>query len=174
MEAAADSGGGVPGAATAGGTLAELTRAECLSLLATQPVGRLGVTIQALPAILPVNFALLRGRIIIRTVAGSKLEAAVAQCVVAFEVDSYHPSGGSGWSVLVRGRAREITDPRDLADIAGLALPIWVPQDGAASRFLQIEPAQVTGRRFGEDRPPADVLTLRDRGHAPAVFEVAE
>ena len=37
-----------------------LSREECLSLMATVSVGRLGVSIDALPAILPVNFVLLR------------------------------------------------------------------------------------------------------------------
>jgi Pyridoxamine 5'-phosphate oxidase len=83
-----------------------LSREECLSLMATVSVGRLGVSIDALPAILPVNFVLLREQIIVRTVPGTKLDAAAAQAVVAFEVDSYDPGGKWGWSVLVLGLAR--------------------------------------------------------------------
>ena len=133
----------------AGGRLDVLSREECLVLLATASVGRLGVTIRALPAVLPVNFALLREQIVIRTVPGTKLDAAVAQWVVAFEADNYHPQGEWGWSVLVRGRATEITHPAELGEAAALPLQAWAFEGGAASRLLRIETMLVSGRRFG-------------------------
>ena len=42
--------------------LEELSRAECLRLLATATIGRISYTRQALPAMEPVNFALHYGR----------------------------------------------------------------------------------------------------------------
>jgi nitroimidazol reductase NimA-like FMN-containing flavoprotein (pyridoxamine 5'-phosphate oxidase superfamily) len=72
-------------------------------LLVTAPVGRIAVTIGALPAILPVNFALVGAHIVIRTVPGTKLDAAIRRAIVAFEVDSYAADGSSGWSVLIQG-----------------------------------------------------------------------
>ncbi|HSL66625.1 MAG TPA: pyridoxamine 5'-phosphate oxidase family protein [Actinomycetota bacterium] len=125
-----------------------LSRDECLSLMATVPVGRLGVSVEALPAILPVNFALLRDRIIIWSVPGTKLDAATAGNVVAFEVDDYDPGGRWGWSVLVRGAASEITDAEELAEVRALPLRAWALGD-AADRFLAIEATLVSGRRFG-------------------------
>lgn len=125
-----------------------LSRDECLALMATVPVGRLGVSIEALPVIVPVNFALLRGRIIVRSVPGTKLDAASAQNVVAFEVDGYDPGGDWGWSVLVRGVASEITDPAELPEVRALPLRAWALGD-AADRFLAIEATLVSGRRFG-------------------------
>ncbi len=125
-----------------------LSRDECLALMGTVPVGRLGVSIEALPAILPVNFALLRDRIIVRSVPGTKLDAATAENVVAFEVDGYDPAGGWGWSVLVRGVAWEITDPAELAEVRALPLRAWALGD-AADRFLAIEATLVSGRKFG-------------------------
>jgi uncharacterized protein len=135
--------------AIAGRRLQVLSRQECLALLATTQVRRLGVSIQALPAILPVNFWLFRDWIIIRTVRGTKLDAAVAQAVVAFEVDDYDPEGSWGWSVLVRGAGAEIVDPGELAEVRTLPLQAWAFKDGEADRFLQIETTLVTGRSFG-------------------------
>jgi len=132
-----------------------LSRRECLALLATVEVGRLGVSIEALPAILPVNFRLFRDRIIIRTVPGTKLDAAAAQAVVAFEVDDYDPQGTWGWSVLVRGAGAEIVDPGELAEVQTLPLQAWAFKNGQADRFLHIETTVVTGRRF--DTPPTSV-----------------
>jgi nitroimidazol reductase NimA-like FMN-containing flavoprotein (pyridoxamine 5'-phosphate oxidase superfamily) len=63
--------------------LETLDRDECLRLLATVPVGRIGLSIGALPAILPVNFAMVGSSIVIRTVVGSKLDAATRHAVVA-------------------------------------------------------------------------------------------
>jgi hypothetical protein len=126
-----------------------LSREQCLVLLATRQVGRLGVSIEAIPAILPVNFRLLKDRIIVRTVAGTKLDAAVAQAVVAFEVDDYDPEGKWGWSVLVRGAGAEITGPDELEAVKTLPLRAWAFKDGDANRFLAIDTTLVSGRSFG-------------------------
>jgi hypothetical protein len=53
-----------------GPVLEELSRADCLRLLATATIGRISYTRQALPAVEPVNFALHDGAIVIRTDAG--------------------------------------------------------------------------------------------------------
>src|SRR5579864_9394187 len=88
----------------------ELAPAECLRLLASVPVGRVGVTIDALPAVLPVNFVVSDGAVLFRTVPGTKLDTATAGAVVAFEADGYDPPSDA-WSVLVRGVARPLVGP---------------------------------------------------------------
>ena len=87
---------------------------ECLRLLGTKTLGRIGVSIDALPAVLPVNSVLDGDQVIIRTSRGTKLSAATRHNIVAFEVDDIDPPTGIGWSVMVRGLAREISDPPDL------------------------------------------------------------
>lgn len=96
-----------------------------------------------------MSFRLFRERIVVRTVPGTKLDAAVAQAVVAFEVDDYDPAGAWGWSVLVRGAGMEITDRGELADMQTLPLRAWAFTDGVADRFLAIDATLVSGRRFG-------------------------
>lgn len=125
-----------------------LDRGECLRLLATAPVGRIGVSIGALPAILPVNFALVGDYIVIHTVPGTKLDAAARRSVVAFEVDSYAPDGSSGWSVLVQGVCSEVTDAAARAALAGSHLQPWAFDRGVANRVVRIEASFVNGRRF--------------------------
>jgi nitroimidazol reductase NimA-like FMN-containing flavoprotein (pyridoxamine 5'-phosphate oxidase superfamily) len=80
-----------------------------LRLLASVSVGRVGLSIKALPAVLPVNFALLDGEVVFRTVEGTKFHAAAAGRVLAFEADGYETDGLSGWSVLVQGVSRVVT-----------------------------------------------------------------
>lgn len=128
--------------------LEELDRRQCVELLVRVPVGRVGVVIRALPAILPVNFVLVDSHIVFRTIPGTKLDAAIANAVVAFEVDSYAPDGTWGWSVLVQGMASEITDPAALAALADIPLHPWAFHERVARRFVRIEMSFVSGRRF--------------------------
>src|SRR4029079_12772638 len=86
----------------------EIPYDECLELLATQQVGRLAVTTPAGPGIFPVNYALGGDRVVFRTDAGTKLDAASLQRV-AFEIDEFDAAHGTGWSVVVEGVGTEIT-----------------------------------------------------------------
>jgi len=130
----------------------ELTPDACLTLMAGVPVGRVAVSVQALPVILPVNYVVRDGDVVFRTTAGTKLAAATAGTVVAFEVDQYSPDGASGWSVLVQGRATEITDAEEIARVRELPLLAWA-LDGAADHYVRIHMTMVSGRRFRPASP---------------------
>jgi hypothetical protein len=122
-----------------------LSRTECIELLRTVPVGRIALSVGALPVVLPVNFAMLDDDVVIRTVAGSKLEAAASNAVVAFEADQVDPAARAGWSVLVQGVASEITDPDELDRARRMPLDPWSGLDG---QFLRITTRLVSGRRL--------------------------
>ena len=87
-----------------------------------------------------------------RTDPGSKLDAAAAGAPVAFEVDAVDERDRSGWSVVVCGRAGEVSDPADLERLRVLPLYSWAP--GAKARYVRIRSAVVTGRRIAV---PADL-----------------
>lgn len=122
-----------------------LGREECLHLLTKMPVGRIGVTIHALPVILPVNFALDGERVIVRSAAGSKLTAAMTGAVVALEVDDFDTMDHSGWSVLVQGRSRVMEDPDEIDRALLLPLRAWASDK--PDRFITIDLELVSGRR---------------------------
>jgi nitroimidazol reductase NimA-like FMN-containing flavoprotein (pyridoxamine 5'-phosphate oxidase superfamily) len=123
-----------------------LTSEQCHDLLARAGVGRVGVTIGALPAIFPVNYALLGEDIVFLTGEGTKLRAAVDSAVVAFQVDEFDLEAGWGWSVLAVGIADEITDPAELAAAHHLGLrPL---AQGDRSHYVRIRPEFVSGRRL--------------------------
>lgn len=128
-----------------------LGRDECLRLLAGATLGRLGVTSGALPAVLPVNFWLGGDRIFVRTGVGSKLDAAVRNAVVAFEVDDFDPIYHSGWSVVVTGVAREVTDPDELASLRHAPLTRWAPRGNG--RLIAISTDMISGRRIAAGQP---------------------
>ena len=137
-----------------------LDRDECVRCLATMPVARLGLSMQALPVILPVNFVVDGDEIIVRTNMGTKAEAALVGAVVAVEVDEYDPFDHTGWSVLVRGRARLIDDPDEVTRCHNL----WVRAWGTAhtDRWMAIAMEIVTGRRIRRD------IAAEETGTEPA------
>jgi nitroimidazol reductase NimA-like FMN-containing flavoprotein (pyridoxamine 5'-phosphate oxidase superfamily) len=123
-----------------------LDREECLRLLGRATLGRVGITFGALPVVLPVNFRLIDGRVVFRTGVGTKLDAATCNAVVAFEADDIEPLSHTGWSVVVTGIAREITDPATLDDLVGAHVPRWAPTGD--ERLVEITTEMVTGRRI--------------------------
>lgn len=125
----------------------DLTAEECEQLLRTAAFGRVGVSIAALPAVVPVNFLVDDGDVVFRTVPGTRFDVATARTVVAFEVDEYDPATGTGWSVLVQGMTREVADKEDKARLRSLGLPSWAAA-GDADRFVRIAMDVVTGRRL--------------------------
>lgn len=143
----------------------ELTRSECFELLAREHLGRVAVVDDCGPVVVPVNFVLDRYMVVFRTDEGTKLDAASRGSRVAFEVDGTDSVAHTGWSVLVRGEAVEITDPAELARLRKLPLTPWAP--GPKARYVRILPTALTGRRiFASSGPPGRLGIAR--GPRPA------
>src|ERR1700744_5932445 len=83
----------------------EMSRAECLEALHAQHLGRVAISKDALPSILPVNYTMDVANIVFRTQEGSALARACRGSIVAFEIDQYDESKETGWSVVVVGAA---------------------------------------------------------------------
>ena len=136
----------------AGPIFEELDADVCLRLLSSEPVGRVALTARALPVVLPVNFGLLEGDIVWRSAQGTKLNAAAAGFVVAFEADRLQPDRKEGWSVMVQGMAHVITDPVELAKAKDLGIESWA-LNGVADRYVRLVPNIVTGMRIRHPAP---------------------
>jgi nitroimidazol reductase NimA-like FMN-containing flavoprotein (pyridoxamine 5'-phosphate oxidase superfamily) len=136
--------------------LEEISPERCRELLRLERVGRVGVTLQALPAIFPVNYLLRDQGIVIRTIAGTKLNIAMRRAVVAFEVDRHDPQGRWGWSVLVRGVAGTVEDAEELARLDATGLRTWAHVPGTELHWMRIETSVISGRSFGHPLPGAD------------------
>lgn len=136
--------------------LQELSADDCLVLLATQQVGRLGVVSDGYPVVVPVNYALDHGVVVLRRSAGRTL-AALQHANVTLEVDQIDPVTQTGWSVLVKGLAEEVTD-RHREDLVAsthrTAAEPWAPGDN--DHWVRLIPHGVTGRRLlAAALPPA-------------------
>ena len=121
-----------------------LDRPACLERLGRNGLGRVAVSVGALPAIFPVNYAVDGDDVYFRTGPGTKLAAASRNAVVAFEVDEADALGHAGWSVLVVGPAAEVIDPVELDRLAHLPLTKWIGEEPGA--LVRIRAARVSGR----------------------------
>jgi uncharacterized protein len=123
-------------------------RDECLRLLATEKVGRLGVVLGGQPEIFPVNYVVDDDCVMFRTDDGSKLVGAVRGPVV-FEVDHFERTTKSAWSVVLHGRADVVTVYDSPAMRRRMSQVSLIPWTGTVKQHLvRIAPNSITGRRI--------------------------
>jgi nitroimidazol reductase NimA-like FMN-containing flavoprotein (pyridoxamine 5'-phosphate oxidase superfamily) len=127
-----------------------LTAEECLQHLATVSIGRVAVSHQALPMILPVHFALHDDRIVVHTSPGTTLDRATDEAVVAFEAEGPPGEIEPRWSVMVHGVACHANDERT---------------GDPSRRRIDITVSRVSGREVVED--PARLGQTRGRSALP-------
>jgi nitroimidazol reductase NimA-like FMN-containing flavoprotein (pyridoxamine 5'-phosphate oxidase superfamily) len=125
--------------------LEALGRDECLRLLAAQDVGRVGFVADGQPRVEPVNYRLIDGDVVIASRPGAKLEAALLNSRVAFEIDAVEEWARAGWSVMVSGTMSLIEDANERAVIAARAPQAWAPTHGLS--LIKITVDQMSGRR---------------------------
>lgn len=118
---------------------------ECLRLLFARRLGRVAFVESGELTVLPVRYLLHDGKVVFRSAAGAKLDAAVRQERVAFEVDSWDEEQRTGWSVLVHGTAYQVDDPAQEEVLEQLGLEPWV-QSLQPTRWIEVRPLEITGR----------------------------
>jgi nitroimidazol reductase NimA-like FMN-containing flavoprotein (pyridoxamine 5'-phosphate oxidase superfamily) len=127
----------------------ELTREECLRLLADNSFGRLAVnTGTDAPVIRPVNYVFYEPSqsVMFRTALGSKFHALIHSTNAAFEIDGTDPQTRTGWSVIIVGVTEEVTNPIEVRHLDSLGLEPWAP--GKKRHWVRIRAWTVSGRRI--------------------------
>ncbi|MFC6599225.1 helix-turn-helix domain-containing protein [Kitasatospora paranensis] len=134
----------------------ELESWECWAKLAPRGVGRVALALPDGPCVIPVNYRVLDGTVLYRTTAHST-PAGAAGSTVAFEVDRLDDALRNGWSVLVVGPAKLVTEPEALAWFGEHADPRpWVGDEGRDT-WVRISPGRITGRALrSTDAAPPD------------------
>lgn len=114
---------------------------ECRRLLRTEPLGRIALSVQALPAVVPVLFHLAGDRVVF-TVETDALFAALTDNIVAFEVDHIDVETHEGWAVVAVGRSGPVAGDAPLRRVGD--------SEGAlstAGRLMGISLDRLSGRR---------------------------
>ena len=115
-----------------------LSERECWELLATVSVGRLALSVRALPVIVPVQYYLSGRRLAVCLGHHELSERSLDETIIAFAADSIDPAARSGWSVQVQGRS---VIPRGLRIGTDCGWP-------AAAQIVEIEPGTISGHRM--------------------------
>ena len=130
--------------------LFELDRPTCLALLTTQHVGRLIIDAAA-PVIRVINYTAVEHTIMFRSDPGPQIDD-IVDAPVVFEADMFDDQTRSGWSVVVRGVARDLSSNLAGLGQSGVTVDPWAP--GPKNRWFAITIDDVTGRLLrGEVRP---------------------
>jgi nitroimidazol reductase NimA-like FMN-containing flavoprotein (pyridoxamine 5'-phosphate oxidase superfamily) len=133
-----------------------LTETECLRLVSTQVIGRLAFVGSFDLTVLPVNYRLADGAVLLRTeqdsLIGADLRTGIehAEYQVAFEVDSFDEQALEGWSVLIQGPAHHLDSAAEQEQARMAGVESW--PGGEKDHFIQITPVRVTGRRLRHPR----------------------
>jgi nitroimidazol reductase NimA-like FMN-containing flavoprotein (pyridoxamine 5'-phosphate oxidase superfamily) len=123
-------------------TLDELSREECLELVACHSVGRLAVAVPGEPPhVVPINYVLDVDVVVFRSDPGLKVESA-RRSPVSFQVDYFDPFSHTGWSVLIQGSAINV----ESAEVAHLDLESWA--SGPKPHWMRVVPERISGRRI--------------------------
>ncbi len=135
----------------------ELPRAAAMALLASVPVGRLVFTQQALPAIRPVNHVVEDDIIVVGLTSGSAIAASTGASgsVVAYEADALDLGSRLGWTVIVVGVARPVTDA-DVVLRHRARLQPWL--GGVMTDIIEISSEIVTGYQLVPDQPGDEIV----------------
>jgi nitroimidazol reductase NimA-like FMN-containing flavoprotein (pyridoxamine 5'-phosphate oxidase superfamily) len=129
-----------------------LTDEQCVTRLSQQRIGRVSVTKDALPVIVPVNFVTDGASVFFRTRQHGLLARACDSNVVAFEVDEFSVAADAGWSVLVVGVARLLTASDQLR---ALTLGLTAAAGDDCDQFVQLQMERISGREIAMASMPA-------------------
>lgn len=124
----------------------KLTPGECRRLIAPGGIGRIAFSTASGPVVLPVNFSVVGGSIVIRTDEGTLIETH-GDDRAAFEVDHVDEVLRQGWSVLIRGQAHRVLQSGELRHVREEAtIAPWA--GGDRDVYVRIVPERITGRRI--------------------------
>jgi uncharacterized protein len=133
----------------------ELDEATCLERLGTAAVARIVHAVDDEPHLSLVNVALDGDALVVRSLPGSRLAAALARpgTPVLVEADALDPATRSGWSVVARGRMDPVLDTVEVARLDRTMPPSWALGDHGGT-WLRLQIEELTGRELLADPGP--------------------
>ncbi|HEY7704180.1 MAG TPA: pyridoxamine 5'-phosphate oxidase family protein [Acidimicrobiia bacterium] len=131
-----------------------LDAGECRLLLAANRIGRVAFQENGEVMIFPVTYSFHSSRVCFRSAVGAKLDAALEQSPVAFEIDGWDENSTTGWSVVVKGRLAEVSDEEVVAGLEEHGAPSWLSSE-REMRWVEVIAEEMSGRKLpgSADRP---------------------
>ncbi|MFI8521221.1 helix-turn-helix domain-containing protein [Streptomyces sp. NPDC085481] len=126
----------------------EIGEAECWELLDGHGVGRVAVEGRDGLMVIPVNYQVVDGDIVFMTAPDSSLARASASgAEVAFEEDRMDEAFSQGWSVLLVGPVRTVSEESEVRRIKDAVHSAPWAGNGRDT-VVTLSPRRVTGRRI--------------------------
>ena len=122
----------------------EISRRECLDLLAQAKVGRVVFVRGALPEIIPVCYLVAGETVVFGVHSTSPVAQEIEGSIVAFQVDTFDSERECGWHVQAVGSFRPAMTPDELA-VAGAVVPQPWTIGEALERVMQLDLEVVGG-----------------------------
>lgn len=134
--------------------MVELEESTCWVLLGDHGIGRVALTHEDGPVVLPVNYQILDGEVMFSTGESSPL-ATAAGTEIAFEADHIDDAFSKGWSVLLVGPVRAVTDEATAEQLrkAAYSTP-WAGEE--RKHIMVLAPRRITGRKIIVPDAPND------------------
>lgn len=126
----------------------ELDPSTCERLLSRGSFGRFAMATPRGPEIVPVNYVVRDGAVVVRTDPAGVLACHASSAPLVFEVDAVDPEYWTGFSVIARGVGEVGPAPE-----AGSGIPSARPwAEGDRTCEVRMAWTELTGRRVGRDR----------------------
>lgn len=122
---------------------------SCRRLLGIAALGRVLLSVDCMPAAVPVRIALAMGHVIVAPAPAPVRDAAVLGHVVTVEVDGEEPDGAT-WAVLVTGVARIVAQDDPLRSTGAAPQGLADP----ATAMVAVPCTHLVGERYAS-QPPA-------------------
>jgi uncharacterized protein len=122
-----------------------LTEAQNLTRLSQRCIGRVSVTQDALPVIVPVRYVVDGTSVVFRADRDDMLVRACDGNVIAFETDEFSSAADVGWSVLIVGVARLLTATER---VRVLALGLATSPGDDCDQFIRLGAGRICGREI--------------------------
>jgi nitroimidazol reductase NimA-like FMN-containing flavoprotein (pyridoxamine 5'-phosphate oxidase superfamily) len=128
--------------------LRSLSESECWRLLGSHDLGRIAFLVDDWPQVFPVNYSVGEGAVLFRSAPGVKATHGPGSRA-CFEIDGWDDRAGTGWSVMVQGTIRDITEATDEQARGLRQLSPHPAAPGIRNLLLALVASRVSGRRFG-------------------------
>ena len=129
------------------GRLRVLDDAECIRRIESVPLGRIGFMAEGRPLVLPVNYVWYDGSVVFRTLEGQKLAAAAREQDVCFEIDEWDHTEHTGWSVVMIGRARQVTEWAEIEELERAGVVPWTRGEWRPL-WIRVDADDLSGREI--------------------------
>ena len=118
--------------------LGALDERECWELLGSVSVGHVGLSIGALPSVLPAQYYRDGQTLVICLGSDEVPMSSLIDAVIAFSVDAFDSSSGVGWAVQAQGIAHHATTG---------GMPTSSGQE-SGEQVVHLEPVNLKGQRL--------------------------